>query len=144
MENMKATLLAQGIDPMLVDSILKSFRPPKEKKAKANAFFSSGPKKVEKDVLVVTRCMCCGDIKKETITMKVLPNSPLVQKLAVSVCPLCPEFLAQLTKEELITLVIFNEKPNPELHHMQLKFRIMLAKKTTPSDAINFTSTTEV
>lgn len=142
MENMRNTLLAQGIDAMLVDSMLKSLQPKKEKTRKAY-FASTNPRpstKEERAITVYTKCMCCGSVQQTVITTKVAKDSPDIQKTVQSVCKDCPDMLRQFTHEELVTMLLIGEKPQLELHHASIKFRASLAKQLTPETVVTFTS----
>ena len=143
MENMRNALLAQGIDVALVDSMMKSFKPKKEKTAKKSGWYPgmTTSTKVDMDVTVTTYCQCCGSKTVQVVHMKaVSKNSPDTQKLAASVCDKCPEFIRQFTHEELVAMIMLGEKSVQELRGSSVKFRAMLAKTLTPEAVVTFTT----
>lgn len=144
MENMRKALLAQGLDATMVDSMLKSFKPKAEKKAKKSGWYPGMPgssTKIDKEVLVTTYCQCCGSKHEQLVNMKaVSKDSPDTQKLACSVCVNCPEFIRQFTHEQLVSMILLAEKPAQELRHGSVRFRASLASQMSPEDIIVFTT----
>lgn len=141
MENMINALVAQGIDRAMAESMVKSFKPKKEKTAKKYFPGMSTSTKVDMDVTVTSYCQCCGAKEVKVLTMKaVSKDSPDTQKVAVSVCSKCPDFVRQFTHEELVTMILLAEKSAQELRHASVKFRAQLAQKLTPETVITFTT----
>jgi len=80
MEKMRNTLLAQGLDAAMVDSMLVSFKPKKDKAAKKSGWhpgMASTSNKVDKTITAKTYCQCCGNVMVQEITIKaVSKDSP--------------------------------------------------------------------
>lgn len=141
MENMIKALVAQGISQDMAESMVKSFKPKKEKTAKKYFPGMGTSNKVDMDVTVSSYCQCCGTKEVTIVKMKaVSKDSPDTQKVAVSVCHKCPEFVRQFTHEELVTMILLAEKSAQELRHASVKFRAQLAQKLTPETVITFTT----
>jgi hypothetical protein len=141
MENMIKALVAQGISQDMAESMVKSFKPKKEKTAKKYFPGMSTSTKVDKTITAKTYCQCCGNVMVQEITIKaVSKDSPDEQKLATSVCSQCPDFVRQFSHEELVTMILLGEKSAQELRNSSVKFRAMLAQKLTPETVITFTT----
>jgi len=141
MENMREKLIAQGIAPEMVDSIMKSFKPKKEKSAKKYFPGMSTSTKVDKLVTTKSYCQCCGSVHTQEIMIKATSkDSPDEQKLAISVCANCPDFVRQFTHEQLVAMILLGEKSAQELRFASVKFRGQLSQKLTPEAVITFTT----
>lgn len=140
MEKMLEALIAQGIDPAMAASMVKAFKPKKEKAAKRPSFgFTST--KVDKEVTITSYCQCCGSKTVTKIMMKATSkDSPDTQKTATSVCSACPDFVRQFTHEQLVTMILIGEKSAQELRFASVAFRGQLAQKLTPEGVITFTT----
>lgn len=144
MEELRKKLLAQGLDEAIVDSMLASIKPKKEKAARKKNPFHAGfstSRKVEKLVTTYTYCQCCGSVHIQELLVKaVSEDSPDKQRLECSVCNNCPTFLRNFSHEELVSIILLGAKPQMELHQGSVKFRGQLAKSLTPEEVITFTS----
>lgn len=148
-DKIKTALLAQGIDSAIVDSMLKSMKPkkdPTEKKKKGGWYPGmTSSTKIDKEVLVKTYCQCCSSVEEQTVNMKVTSKfSPDVQKLAVSVCSKCPDFVRQFSHEELVSMLLMGEKPTQEMQVASIRTKAKLAKKLTPEQVITFTAVADM
>jgi hypothetical protein len=144
MKEMISKLVAQGIDIAIATSMVESFKPKTEKKKKGgwHPGMESSSTKIEAPVDVYTRCILCNKIEHQVVTMKIDPKSPTTQKVSCSVCKNCPEYLAQFTHAELISIILLGEKPQPELNGASVKMRANMAQKLTPKEVITYASKT--
>jgi hypothetical protein len=139
MEKMLAALIAQGIDPVMAECMIQSFKPKKEKAPKkGNGFFVS--KKVDLDVTVTTICECCGTKKVEVKTIQALPDSPTEMKLPMSCCENCPDYFRALTHEQLVSLAVAAHNPTIRHTYQRTSSVVKLAKATTPEEMVFFTT----
>lgn len=146
---MKKSLTDQGIAATLADTMVRQALKLQEREAKAKepkakkggkwfpGMADSTPN-VEADVKVTTKCMTCGDIVHETIKMKLKPNSPRTQKLAVSICGKCPDFFRELDKETLIALLMLKEHPALRTEHTSNLGQVRIAKHMTPEQVVSY------
>ena len=148
MEDMRTKLEAAGIEPGMIDTLMKSFKPPKEKAEKKKGSWYPGmpssSNKIEVPVDVHTHCNCCGAVHHQVVTMKIAKNSPTEQHLGCSVCTDCVEFVSSFTHEELVSMILLGEKPNPDLHSAGVRGRGRMAKKMKPMDVILFTNSKDL
>jgi hypothetical protein len=139
MKEMLDKLLAQGIDQALAESIISSFKPKVEKAKKKSGWhpgMESSSTKHEVPVDVYTRCVLCGDTTHKVMTLKIDKKSEPVHKTCCGMCDKCPAYLDELTKEQLISLVLLSEKGSPDLMYAPMKTKVRLAKRMTPAAVI--------
>jgi hypothetical protein len=140
MENMIKALVAQGISQEMAESMVKSFKPKKDKTTKkGNGFFVRKPK-VTIDVEVTVICECCGatDVQIKAVEC-VNGDSPSTMKLPISSCPNCIEYFRALTHEQLVSLALAAHNPSVRHSHPRAQSQVKLAKRLTPEEMLNFT-----
>lgn len=140
MEDMIKMLVAQGIDAAIAESMVKSFKPKKEK-TKKNAFFAgkATPKKKEIEVEVTIICECCRNTWQEVKTVIVKDDdSPDKMRLPVSSCKECPDFFRAMTHEQLVSLCLAAHNPSIMHAYPRTTSQVKLAKKLSPEEILVF------
>ena len=139
MEDMIKMLVAQGIDAAIAESMVKSFKPKKERekrKGTKNAFFS---KKKEIEVEVTIICECCRNTWQEVKTVIVKDDdSPDKMRLPVSSCKECPDFFRAMTHEQLVSLCLAAHNPSIMHAYPRTTSQVKLAKKLSPEEILVF------
>lgn len=140
MEDMIKMLVAQGIDKAMAESMVKSFKPKKEKTAKKGNGFFTRKAKVLIDVEAVMICECCG--YTETVIKQVEcvdGDGPKKMRLPMSECQNCIPYFSAMTHEQLVSLAIAAHNPSIRNSNMSTKAQVKMATSMTPSEILNFT-----
>jgi hypothetical protein len=148
-QQFEASLKAQGIVPILIAAMVKQAvktveranRPPKEIKKKGKWFpgMAVASDKIEVDIAVTSTCSSCSHVACTMVRTVIKKNSPLTQKVSVSLCRHCPDFYRGFTHEELVSLVLIKEHHGMKLENMPNRLQIRMAKKMRPEDVITYT-----
>jgi hypothetical protein len=144
MEKLIETLVAQGIDRALAESMAASFKPKKEKTSgpKKNGFFASKKTKVEMQVECTVICECCGATELQMKTVQAVDGeSPKEMKLPVSSCPNCIEYFRAMTHEQLVNLALAAHNPTIRHDHPRTSSQVKLAKRLTAEEVLNYNIT---
>jgi hypothetical protein len=144
---LRQKLVDSGLPALVADSMVraamkeqdKANKPKKEKSArKWFPGMGSSSTKVEADVEVTSVCQTCGTHKVQTVKMTVKPDSPLTQRVAVSLCENCPAYFDGLEKSELISLLLLKAHPGVAIEHVPARNLIKMAKNMQPFEVVNY------
>jgi hypothetical protein len=119
-------------------SLERQSRPKAEKKKRGgwHPGMKSKTAKIEAEVEVTARCQCCGDVTHWTVITKIAPNSPRVQKVAISLCWKCPDYIRTLDKEQLVTIILMKEHPDVAIRNNLTPTHIRMSRMYTPEDIV--------
>lgn len=141
-EKIRQSMKADGLGQVIIDSIMRNLerqsRPKAEKKKRGgwHPGMTSKTAKIEAEVEVTAKCQCCGDVTHWTVITKIAPNSPRVQKVAMSLCPQCPDYLRTLDKEQLVTIILMKEHPDVAIRNNLTPTHIRMSHLYTPENIV--------
>lgn len=112
---------------------------PKKKKSGWHPGMPSNSTKIEADVTVYARCETCSHVEVKIVHMTIKKDSPLEQKVAVSLCKHCPEYFRQFNHETLVSLVLIDRHHGLTLEHLPTLTQIRMARKMKGEEVVTYT-----
>lgn len=138
MSDITEKLIAMGIDPIIAAAVAKSQQPKvtKEKKRKAYYAGMTSREKVNIPVLVTQTCNTCKSVTTFKQVITVWSDAADTElKASVGLCVNCIRMMdTDLTKDELISLVVVMNHPDAEIRRQSLRHQIKMAKRKTAQE----------
>lgn len=134
-------LLDAGIPANIAQSMMKALEP-KKTKAKKKRFYGTYTKRerINVPIVVVSTCQTCGSSKSFKRVMSVFSDETDVEQTCiVGLCENCIPVLQEMSKDELISVILLENHKDIELNRMPLKSHIKLAPKKTPLEWLTHT-----
>ena len=133
-EKVLEQLVKSGIDPIIAESMAKSLTKPKKEKKKKGWHRGPSRMKIKMEIQATIRCVTCGTITTVPRIVEAYEDSEPTQESIVGICPHCIKDFYEMTKEELISLIVIQNHTDLDLRQLSLKQQIRMSKRHKPQE----------